>query len=1630
MPARWYDVEANSSKLYYHQGYQLKENAFFIETKPILSYPMVNTSTYDNDAGNIGGYSETFNFTVRVTDEDGDTVTAYLYIRKWNETANDWGPWEQVGFTSCVDCNSTLLWRIKSNFDCSDIGEWQFKWNASDDADYPLTGGQSYTDETLPQNFTVEQDDIELQYVYGSGKTIWRNGTQSVVLSVKVWDVDDQRYLATGEAQGKVWITYDHNNYDSGHDVSVLSGYFNYTFDPDNSCFYDVGTQYWIAGTTGNSCFKDVNSSVFNLTLKSYLSASIISPNGEPHKQGDLIPINFFVYDECNNGVPGVARKIYLVTGDSSYTIDSASITDHNNGTYTYQWDSTAKALGWYNLTVEAQKDYYELVNETKVNAFHLGKPPELQLESVDRVVGGWGETWTFTVECRDLEGDSDNVTLWMKRSSTDPWIPVETQQCQATSWTTLTFTETFACSNITPSGENTYWKFNASDQWNFTAETDNHTITIEKDDVSIGLVSGNDEDVNREGSDIEVLKVQVYDTDRGEYVSGAQGIFHITYDGNSWDSGTLNTTDASGYLTYYFDPNCSYSIGVQKWKAGTYNDACYKDKFSVNYTLRIWGQLKNNIVSPYQGQIFHTTELVPIRLNVSSDCLNEGLIANASVSIELRSPLDVWESCSPVYNESGDFAGYYNCTWDSTLKNPGYWDIRLNSSKDYYNSNSTFLENWFYLQNTEPSYTIIPVSPNESGWGDSYNYSIQVDDVDNDDVTCTLYISTDGGNYFESKTPITITGGHGLCSWLINFTCSEIGNDNYYYFVLDDGYNTVTTSTLQGPNITKDTLQISLVSGDGEEVNRNSGTLTLKVYVYDQDKGSAVADNTPVKFNITYDGTNYLTAAEVNTSLGYAAYDFSPDCTYQVGYQNWTTFIEGQTCYFDSYSDTWNLTIKGTLSTQVIQPLNAEEFYRGENVSIRLNISEDCNNLIDPDYLNVSVKSTYTNDIFYLQHAQESLGYYNATFNSSGKPPRYYDIRVYAEKQFHNLVDYTETDAFWIETLPTIQLISTSVESEQGGSVGGWGETWTFRVNVTDEDLDQVQVWFYERPGGGEWNLKPPITGKSKAAGVESAIIEFTTSFVCDDLLTNATHEFFFNGTDDYSTVTPANSQKDYAESSIGSFSLERDDISISLVSGNNAILNRSNVTNGEKVPLRVQIQDLDTGSPVAYNDLGQFWVTYDGTNYRKDLELNTIEPSGYITDNFPSSDRCLYDIGPQKWKVLFGQSCYKPTWSTPANPEWNLTLITTPLEVSLIKPNGESYRKGIDTVDYLGYVYDDCGGVASALVDLKAKQGGTTHSAQAFTNASGYVTYSFDPSTWTLGYYNATINASKTYYNSSDVLLKENAFVLVTQPTISALTITTQDSTGSSINPYGWGETWIFDIDLYDEDQGTFNFEKLNVSLWINTTSGWKLLNSSICSAPDCKVTTTITYKNTFTCSDMGTRIFNVTATDYWNYTASTTQQQEIIKDDVVLYATSAPSDVDREDETVLLQAQVYDRDKGEYVGSGVEGTIKITYDNTNYGSPIALTTDSSGYLSYNFNPNCSYSVGIQNWRMDVDDECYTSAAISGYTVQSITVYGQLKNNLLVPVYNSIFNVTDQVLIRFNTTSDCSNEGLITNA
>ncbi|MCK4496686.1 MAG: hypothetical protein KAU24_00705, partial [Candidatus Aenigmarchaeota archaeon] len=560
-----------------------------------------------------------------------------------------------------------------------------FKFNATDNQNTPKVGGNQYNDSILGYNYTVEKDDMNITYISGNESFVWRNGTDEVTFSIEIRSIDQNNRLMTpGEANATVWVTKNHdqanfsNVTDEGGISNGANGLVDYDFNPDGSCEFDVGIQYWVIGTQNNIKFKDTNSTTQWFEIWSYLNGTINTPNGEGYerKAGNNVPMNFTAYDECQNPVSGLKYKKIWLFGPQNYTVENGSITDNGDGTYFHNWSTTVpspKAMGNYNMTVVINKSYYIEENLTRYSAFDIATGPQLQYPSPPIYTssgdGGWGETWEFKVQCRDEEGDTFNISLWKRRGNTTEWEFYGIQSCQSwPTWSTKTFIiNDFDCSNVTPSGEYSWFKFNTSDQWNFSAETSEQDFIIYRDDINVIITDGYQVNIDRNGTgstynDTELFAVQINDTDRGNIhvEENVSGRFYITTDGTTFNSVLTNQTNASGHLNYNFNPDCTYGFGPQKWIGGTYNDSCYEDKNSSasGHDFTIYGQLKNNIDIPTQGSNFNVTDNITIRLNVTSDCSAEGRINQTNVYIELRSPYGNWTNCTPILNESGSNSG------------------------------------------------------------------------------------------------------------------------------------------------------------------------------------------------------------------------------------------------------------------------------------------------------------------------------------------------------------------------------------------------------------------------------------------------------------------------------------------------------------------------------------------------------------------------------------------------------------------------------------------------------------------------------------------------------------------------------------------------------------------------------------------------------------------------------------------------------------------------------------------------------------------------------------------------------------------------------------------------------------
>ena len=105
---------------------------------------------------------------------------------------------------------------------------------------------------------------------------------------------------------------------------------------------------------------------------------------------------------------------------------------------------------------------------------------------------------------------------------------------------------------------------------------------------------------------------------------------------------------------------------------------------------------LKNQLQLPLNGSLIDRGEIVLLRGNVTDDGFN--LISGAIVSFILSNGTQEY-ACDAL--DEGN--GWYNCTWNSTEKPLGNYSVRMNSSKLYYNPNSTLWADRFTLMPGPP---------------------------------------------------------------------------------------------------------------------------------------------------------------------------------------------------------------------------------------------------------------------------------------------------------------------------------------------------------------------------------------------------------------------------------------------------------------------------------------------------------------------------------------------------------------------------------------------------------------------------------------------------------------------------------------------------------------------------------------------------------------------------------------------------------------------------------------------------------------------------------------------------------------------------------------------------------------
>jgi hypothetical protein len=1146
-----YDVITQANKSYYFIRNETNASWISITTPPSLKYANVSPRSE--------GWGYPFNFTVRATDNVGDTVNVTFYTKVGTQAE------QYVSAQNCTNCSSSMLSWSK-NFTSSGVGQSvTFKFVGNDTENHipyeTLVAQGDYVGGT--NSFDLEADDVNLSYVYNDS-IIYRAGSNTATLILFANDTD--RLTPAYDPAAKVYfnITNDTVNYENIFDLDGNNyNYSNSTgqviFDFNATCNQSVGMQKWRGFISGNNTYKDNVSLEYNITVVGELVNNVTEPDGTSYDRGNSVLIRGRVTDECGNPILNINNTVAFGidhTWNASSVSNCTSIVEDGNGYYNCTWDTSGFGGGWYNITMNSSAgSNYTNDSYMKPNAFEVILPPnekpQLQNPTVIPAVEGWGVLRNFTVELYDNDNDNVTITFYLSSDGVD-FTPIANKIVNNTNAPNLVvnFLYNFSTSNFT-TNDTWAFRFNANDtNTTPTVNTTNATgATLEKDNVSINYVAGNNTIANRSGEQTAHLELQVNDTDNTSLIvlTGTSGNFNVTNATGNWDSGALITTTADGNLTYNFNATCEHGVGPQKWKGGTEADAYYRNNESVNYTLTVYGDLNNTNITT-DKLTYSPGENVTITFNVTDECSSDIATLDATNFTITLAHNGYSDYCTNIENRG---SGSYNCTWNTTSAWGGNYTITIESTNTYYNNGTESIPNAFIVQRG-PTLVNKSVDPTESYWGSTYTFNVTVADPD-DNVTVRLWHRENG-----TSDPWTQVGAEKYCYDCANYTMQftyTYGNSEiktWEWFINATDGNSETSTATNTTVVTKRNVTFILNSGNGTVVSR-------------VDSGSAEKF-----FWVTTDSNefNFEDAPDLPSLINK---DFDPTCTYDVGHKVWIGGMTGHSDYYDANSSNYTLFIYSQLYANVTYPDNGS-FQFGPVVTLNATVKDrDCG-VVSGVVTNFTVSKTGYLDRPICSASDVGDGNYTCNQSTSTYPEwgtnAWYNVTFNFSKEYYNSTTFLKRESFRLAQYPNIS--NPTVDA----NVEGWGHNYTFNVTVVDADTvpspwDVVNVSFWVQIGdSGSWEF---VASESYSASTINRNFSFNKVFDCTDLVAGPIVYYKFNVTDSVGFTN---------ESENASITLEKDNVSFTAVNGSAITINRLGTETGE---LKLTVNDTDLGQIVV---------------------------------------------------------------------------------------------------------------------------------------------------------------------------------------------------------------------------------------------------------------------------------------------------------------------------------------------------------------------------------------------------------------------------------------------------------------
>jgi len=744
-----------------------------------------------------------------------------------------------------------------------------------------------------------------------------------------------------------------------------------------------------------------------------------------------------------------------------------------------------------------------------------INNPANLTFANVTPSSDIWSRQFNFTVNVSDQEGDNVTVRLWLYLTNLNSWEKIgEKNTTTNTNETqeTLLFN---VISNESWSGNNKfrfeYRDFSGSFVYHDWEFTENYTgPNVLQHNVSIIYVQGNNTKVNRTGSASTLLIIGVNDTDNATMVGyGFNCAFWLTKDGNNFVLVHTTTTNSSGYCNYTFDPDSTYSVGEQWWKAGTYQDNYYIGQNSTNFTMEIYGQLNINLTETIINKNFTRTQTIGLIAKIFDD--NSNLV-----------PIEGYNCTWYINNETGSLletntsttnsTGYCKHTWSTDCSdNLGLYNISVNLGgsvseyyyveKDYSQSNTTLKDNL----------TITIIYPYDSS-------------IIHEQETLILN-STISDLCGIPETPYSVNwyfSGTGACSGNI----SSGPNTSYQLSAACNPRTQVLIVNASGNlyNTGKDDLTIYIYGWaivsiktplSNNMINRSDvGEVTnLICFIEDANVTSYGIGNYLVNFwyinessyekNIGVNKTNVTIGSDIG---GYASYlwDISNETVPDGNYTLKCNITDNSTLMYNaSVSQSFSYNVKVFGNPDVIPPqfvyVNAYSAQLYKNVTIETRIKDFY--AVDKVWLNIIFPNS-SSFIWDMRNTSSDLSdsIWNASLNLTEKGD--YDFIIYANDTSNN----TNSTTGWFEVYLPVQFY--------GNAINAIGNNVSIDFTFFKSGTDRVIHHFSTNSTHGEYNE----TVHNRTYDMEAKVFDHKIKFISVNITKNTNNSVNFDNFGKYS--------------------------------------------------------------------------------------------------------------------------------------------------------------------------------------------------------------------------------------------------------------------------------------------------------------------------------------------------------------------------------------------------------------------------------------------------------------------------------------------------------------------------------